>query len=94
MHSMLFENQRKLAPDWLVRYAEELGLDVDAIEATLDGDAHEDHIRADFMGGVRSGVNGTPCLFLNDQRYNGAVEETRLGRAIEELLDGQRAAQR
>jgi protein-disulfide isomerase len=92
MHAMLFENQRRLGPDALVRYAAALDLDVDAIAAALDGDAHEAHIRADFMGGVRSGVNGTPCLFLDDVRYDDAVEETRLTRAIEQLTSHRRAA--
>lgn len=26
-------------------------------------------MRADFMGGLRSGVNGTPTFFINGVRY-------------------------
>jgi protein-disulfide isomerase len=28
-------------------------------------------VRRDFIGGVRSGVNGTPSLFINGERYDG-----------------------
>jgi protein-disulfide isomerase len=29
------------------------------------------HIRRDFMGGVRSGVNGTPSLYVNGHLHQG-----------------------
>ena len=28
-------------------------------------------MRADFISGVRSGVNGTPTFFINGQRFDG-----------------------
>jgi protein-disulfide isomerase len=28
-------------------------------------------VRADFKGGVRSGVNGTPTFFVNGHRFDG-----------------------
>jgi protein-disulfide isomerase len=28
-------------------------------------------VRADYMGGVRSGVNGTPTFFINGRRFEG-----------------------
>ena len=40
----------------------------------------DDKIKRDFLGGVRSGVNGTPSLFVNGQRYDGP-------RDVETLLD-------
>ena len=33
--------------------------------------AFVDRIQSDFAGGVRSGVNGTPTFFVNDERYDG-----------------------
>lgn len=32
---------------------------------------YDARIQRDFMGGVRSGVNGTPSLFINGMRYDG-----------------------
>jgi protein-disulfide isomerase len=83
MHGVLFENQSNLLPEDLVGYASELGLDINAFAADLDNHRHVPKIREDFMRGVRSGVNGTPCLFINGERFNGPAEETRLARAID-----------
>jgi len=84
MHDVLFENQSNLSPEDLVAYATELGLDVKAFVADLESHRHVKKIREDFMGGVRSGVNGTPCLFINGERFNGPADETLLARAIED----------
>ena len=38
-------------------------------------------IHEDFISGVRSGVNGTPTLFVNGVRYNESWDyETLMGR--------------
>jgi protein-disulfide isomerase len=29
-------------------------------------------VQEDFIGGVRSGVNGTPTFFINSVRYDGS----------------------
>jgi len=43
-------------------------------------------VRADFTGGVRSGVNGTPTFFINGQRHDGPFEYEDLVGAIERAL--------
>jgi protein-disulfide isomerase len=91
MHGLLFENQPALAPEDLVGYASELGLDTEAFVDDLESHRHRDRVREDFMSGVRSGVNGTPCLFINDQRWNGPVDEPTLARAFEALRAGPHA---
>jgi protein-disulfide isomerase len=70
MHDMLYENQQALADRNLMSYAKRLGLDDKLIEATLGGQFSA-RVQHDFSSGVRSGVNGTPCLFLNGERYDG-----------------------
>ena len=35
------------------------------------------------MGGVRSGVNGTPTLFINGERFDNPADEALLTRAID-----------
>lgn len=70
MHDLLYENQEALDERSLVGYATQLGLGKELIEAALRGDFTA-KVRHDFTGGVRSGVNGTPCLFINGQRYDG-----------------------
>lgn len=71
MHDMLYEHQRALAPADLERYAKKAGLDLDALEAALRGGSPHKRVKADFMSGVRSGVNGTPTFFINGRRFDG-----------------------
>jgi len=71
MHDTLYEHQRSLDDAHLVRYAAALGADGDRVSSDLAEGAHEERIRADFMSGVRSGVNGTPTFFINGQRFEG-----------------------
>jgi protein-disulfide isomerase len=73
MHDMIFENQRRLNDRSLVDYAKRVGLDDGLIESALQGN-FEPKIRADFKTGVRSGVNGTPTLFVNGKRFEGPAE--------------------
>jgi protein-disulfide isomerase len=75
MHNMLFENQDSLDDKSLVSYAVALGLDGDKFLRELYAHTQSKRVRADFMSGVRSGVNGTPCFFVNDVRFDGSVDE-------------------
>jgi protein-disulfide isomerase len=70
MHDALFENQDALDDGSLLSYGEQLGLDRERLLRALRG-SHAKRIREDFLSGVRSGVNGTPGLFVNGRRYDG-----------------------
>ncbi|MFC6823798.1 formate/nitrite transporter family protein [Halopelagius fulvigenes] len=74
MHDRLYENQDALGQDDLVRYAEQLDLDVNAFVEELTAGVYEERIHEDFLSGVRSGVNGTPTFFINGTRYDGPLE--------------------
>src|SRR6266496_4769844 len=80
MHDRLFERQFALEDENLVEYAAELGLDADRLAGELAAGTHRDRVRDDFMGGVKSGVNGTPTFFINGVRHDGGYDvETLLG---------------
>jgi protein-disulfide isomerase len=70
MHAMLFERQDALELDDLVSYAGEIGLDVARFTEELRAGTYLQKVEDDFSGGVRSGVNGTPTFFINEQRYD------------------------
>lgn len=70
MHDVLYENQSGLEDLNLIAYGKHLGVSREAISEAFGG-LCDAHIRRDFLGGVRSGVNGTPTLFINGQRYDG-----------------------
>jgi protein-disulfide isomerase len=83
MHDVLFQNQPNFDIESLLAYASALDLDVEGFAEDMANERYADRIRHDFMGGVRSGVNGTPCLFINDDRYDGRVDEAELAEAID-----------
>jgi protein-disulfide isomerase len=70
MHDLLYENQQALDDRSLVGYATQLGFNKTLIESALSGEFAA-RVRRDFTSGVRSGVNGTPSLFVNGRRYDG-----------------------
>jgi protein-disulfide isomerase len=83
MHDVLYENQRRLDPPHLVKFAEELGLDVKRFERELEESIYRPRVREDFLSGVRSGVNGTPGFFINGVRYDGSWDLPPLVEALE-----------
>ncbi|KZC42009.1 disulfide bond formation protein DsbA [Rhodanobacter sp. FW510-R12] len=87
MHDWLYENQDDWAPRGgagLEAGVRALGLDEQALAATLRSPDIDAHIRRDFMGGVRSGVNGTPSFYVNGYLYQGDFDTLvhSIGRAI------------
>jgi protein-disulfide isomerase len=75
MHDLLFENQNALKLDDLVRYAGQLELDVDRFKRELKDGTYHERVRQNFIAGVQNGVNGTPGLFLNGVREQGAFDQ-------------------
>ncbi|WP_092382050.1 DsbA family protein [Micromonospora phaseoli] len=71
MHDWLYEHQDQLDPVHLTLGIEQLGLPVDEVEAEIAGHTHGDRIRQDFVSAVRSGVDATPTVFVNDARHDG-----------------------
>ncbi len=82
MHDMLYEHQQALQDDDLVAYAIKLNLDKDRFVAELSRGTYVERIREDFLGGVRSGVNGTPTFFINGRRHDGAFDLESLTDAV------------
>lgn len=81
-HDMLYEHQSALTDADLLRYGKALGIDAATVTDALDG-RYDDHIRQDFIGGVHSGVTGTPNLFINGVRYIGDRDVASLIAAID-----------
>jgi protein-disulfide isomerase len=85
MHDMLYENQEALDDESLVGYANRLKLGRALIESAIRGDFAAP-VRDDFRSGVRSGVNGTPSLFLNGERYDGPRDAGSLVAIMQRML--------
>jgi len=74
MHDAIFENQADLGEPTLLAIATTLDLPANDLEAALEAKTFAPNVRADFMSGVRSGVNGTPTFFINGNRHEGPFE--------------------
>src|SRR5277367_5246832 len=74
MHDMLFEHQEALDDDDITQYAATLGLDTPRLIREVLSGTHTARVREDFRSGARGGVNGTPTLFINGVRYEGAPD--------------------
>jgi len=85
MHDLLFEHQRALSDDWLRQYARALLLDESQFTRELTSRVHAARVRADFAGGVRSGVNGTPTFFINGVRHDSPWDVDSLTEALERV---------
>ena len=89
MHDALYENQDSLEVPLFVELAEELDLPVEGLRHALVDHQFLPKIRADFLGGVRSGVNGTPTFFINGVRHEGSYQLEDLTTAIDAQLAAQ-----
>jgi protein-disulfide isomerase len=86
MHDLLYENQDRLDDALLFQLAQQLHLDPEMLRRALASKEFEPLVRADFRGGVRSGVNGTPTFFINGQRHDGVYDYASLTEAIDGVL--------
>jgi Na+:H+ antiporter, NhaA family len=82
MHDSLFEARGRLAPDDLVGYAHDLGLDLDRFVRDMRSEELDKRVDEDFESAIRSGVNGTPAFFVDGEPYDGAYDADGLAKAI------------
>jgi protein-disulfide isomerase len=83
MHDALFRNQRRLSVTTIFLISEDLGLSEAALRHALETGQFRNKVRNDFLGGVRSGVNGTPAFFINGLRHDGPYDYASLVAGIQ-----------
>jgi protein-disulfide isomerase len=71
MHDLLFHDQSSLSIENLKSKAKELGLDVAAFNACLDGNRSAALVHQDLVAAYSAGVEGTPSTFVNGRFING-----------------------
>jgi len=87
MATELYENQEELDDDRLTRCARKADLDIKRFKKEMMSGIHASRVRADYLGGVRSAVKGTPTFFINGQIYEGPHQSAAL---VAELLKASR----
>jgi protein-disulfide isomerase len=83
MHDHLFEHPHHLDDKGLRAAATALGLDPRALQTAWDTHALIPRVKEDFLGGIKSGVSGTPKFFVNGLRHDGPTGLAELTAALE-----------
>lgn len=86
MHDKLLENRTQLERESLLRYAQELGLDVAKFKSALDKQTYAPAVDADIKLGKSLQVLGMPTVYVNNERILNSVDEAGIIAAIEEYL--------
>ena len=82
MHAALFANGARLSAPVLLALAEQVDLDPADLRLSLVQGTYAPIVEAQFAGGIRSGVNGTPCFFIDGRRHDGGWDAATLSAAI------------
>jgi protein-disulfide isomerase len=82
MHDLLLRNQDALEFDDLVRYAEQIGLDLEHLANDLREHVGAARVAEDVDSADLSGVSGTPTFFINARRHYGAYDIDTLSAAV------------
>jgi protein-disulfide isomerase len=86
MHEALYANQAQLGLPLFLALATALKLSAAELETALEAGTFAPEVQADFIDGVRSGVNGTPTFFINGVRHDGGFSFPELSAAIQAAL--------
>ena len=87
MHDAMFANH-DLSRAAFVKEAQELGLDMPRFEKDLDSAEIRQAIQKDVNDGEKAGVEGTPTIFINGQRYNGPITLASLKPIFDAAING------
>ena len=90
MHEQIYRHHPAIDVEVLLDLAADLDVDLDDFSEDLRRHRHHQRIRDDFMTGVRSGVTGTPTIFLNGERFDGPISRDRFVQKIEVILEHRR----
>jgi protein-disulfide isomerase len=71
-HDKLFSVEMSLGTDAYLKYAQDLGLDMDAFKTCLEEERYKDRVMADLNFATKIGVNSTPTFFINGIPVVGA----------------------
>ncbi len=84
MHDALFANRDRLSRKTILELAGGLGLDMKRFTADLDSPETRKAVTRDIDDGDKAGVEATPTIFINGQKYNGSLELA----ALKPVIDG------
>ena len=86
MHEKIFANQRGMSEDQYVKYAEEIGLDMEQFKKDVAATDTQKRIDGDVKDAQSIGASGTPAFFINGRYLSGAQPFDRFKTIIDEEL--------
>lgn len=86
MHNRMFDNQSSIDDTSLTAWAKELGLSDAQIKECRESKDVLAKIQDDARQASEAGLQGTPTLFINGQKYNGNADVDSLRTIIQALL--------
>jgi NhaA family Na+:H+ antiporter len=87
MHAQLFAQAGRHDTEQLLAAATTVGLDVAAFHKALAERTFAERVRELSVASVRSGIIGTPTLFINGAHYENRIEVPLLESAIRRALE-------
>ena len=85
MHDLIYEHQRSLGVELLLRLAESLKLDMKRFQNDFRDPKLFALVEDSFESGIMSGVNGTPSFYINGSKFDGYYDYESLSEAIDSV---------
>ena len=92
MHDAMYSHYQDLSRKSILAMAKLIGLDMDRFENDIDSTQVRETVVRDVQDGNDAGVNGTPTLFVDGQRYNGPLLLASLKPVMDDELQHPHAA--
>jgi protein-disulfide isomerase len=73
LHDAMFANRDDLSRNNLLLLAKQTGMDMNRFGTDIDSTEVRETVVRDVQDGNRAGVEGTPTIFINGQKYNGPI---------------------
>ena len=86
MHDALFARHADLSEQAILAIAKDIALNVQRFESDLHSPAIQELMQRDIADGDRAGVQGTPTLFIDGQRFNGPINLESLKPVLDQEL--------
>ena len=89
MHDWLYQQELPLTGEKVLEFARSLGLDMKRFNEDLEADETRRRVQEDIVAGRRNGVTGTPTVFIDGLRYEGAWDFYSMLEALERPVSTQ-----
>lgn len=88
MHKALFGRgmSKDLSSEMYTQFAKDLKLDLSAFASCQKDPAQKSAIEADFAEGIQAGVNGTPMIYINGEKFEDSISFDALKKQIDKKL--------